>query len=97
MRDSSQKVSFFFKKKEHIISSAMKEMMREIIRENRTKHTMHIDPDNLDVIIQCTHNWWNPMNAKVLRPHLRSRGYEYLLEDKVTQGEQGTQTDLSKI
>ena len=47
---------------EHTISSAMKEKIRETIRENRKSHTMHNDPNNLDVIIQCTHCWWNPIN-----------------------------------
>jgi hypothetical protein len=82
---------------EHIISGAMKEMMREIIRENRDKHTMHVDPDNLDVIVQCTHNWWNPMNAAVLRPYLKDKGYEHLLMDRASQGQKGTETDHSKI
>jgi len=82
---------------EHVISSAMKEMMREIIRDNRGKHTMHIDPNNLDIIVQCTHNWWNPINATVLRPYLKDHGYEYLLNDKVNQGQKGIKTDVSKI
>jgi hypothetical protein len=43
---------------EHTISSDTKDIIRETIRNNRTKHDLHINPDNLDVIIQCTHNWW---------------------------------------
>lgn len=71
---------------EHTISSAMKEKIREIIRNNRKKHNMHIDPNNLDVIVQCTHCWWNPINAQALRPYIKQRGYEYILNDKVAQG-----------
>jgi hypothetical protein len=58
---------------------------------------MHNDPDNLHVIVQCTHNWWNPINAVVLRPFLQDRGYEYLLADKIKQGIKGTKTDLTNI
>lgn len=46
---------------EHTISGEMKESIRSTIRNNRKKHRMHIDPENLDVIVRCTHNWWNPM------------------------------------
>lgn len=70
---------------EHTISGPMKEKIRKSIRKNRKKHNMHIDPENLDVIIKCTHCWWNPMNAKVLQPYIRQRGYEDLLLDKIAQ------------
>jgi hypothetical protein len=82
---------------EHTISSAMKEKIRETIRENRNKQTLHIDPHNLDVIVQCTHCWWNPINAKVLQPYIKQRGYEYLLFDKIAQGTKDVVTDSSKI
>jgi hypothetical protein len=75
---------------EHTITQDMKEEIRETIRENRKKHNMHIDPSNLDVIIQCTHCWWNPVNAKVLRPYLKKKGYEHILHDKEAQGLQGS-------
>ena len=55
-------------------------------RENRKKHDMHINPNNLDVIIQCTHCWWNPINAKVLRPFIKKKGYEHVLKDTEGQG-----------
>jgi hypothetical protein len=74
---------------EHTISSAMKEKIREIIRDNRKKHDMHINPDNLEVIVQCTHCWWNPINAKVLRPYIKQRGFEDILNDKEIQGVHG--------
>jgi len=71
---------------EHTITNNLKDYVRLTIRNNRSKHQMHIDPDNLDVIIQCTHCWWNPINAKILRPYLRKKGYEHLLFDKALQG-----------
>lgn len=71
---------------EHTISSAMKEKIREIIRSNRKKHNMHIDPNNLNVIVQCTHCWWNPINARLLKPFIRQGGYEHILLDKIAQG-----------
>lgn len=82
---------------EHTISAAMKEKIRDIIRLNRKKHNMHIDPENLDVIVQCTHCWWNPINAQILQPYLKRCGYEHLLLDKVAQGVKGTITDVSNI
>jgi len=75
---------------EHTITSDMKDEIRFTIRENRKKHDMHINPNNLDVIIQCTHCWWNPINAKVLRPFLKKKGYELVLTDKEVQGLQGS-------
>jgi hypothetical protein len=75
---------------EHTITAALKDEIRESIRKNRFKHDMHISPDNLDVIVQCTHCWWNPINAKVLRPYLSKRGLDYILHDKEAQGLQGS-------
>jgi len=75
---------------EHTITTDMKDEIRFTIRENRKKHDMHINPNNLDVIIQCTHCWWNPINAKVLRPYLKKKGYEHMLKDKEAQGLQGS-------
>ena len=75
---------------EHTITAEMKDQIRRTIRENRNKHNMHIDPNNLDTIIQCTHCWWNPVNAKALRPFLKKRGYEFMLQDKELQGLKGS-------
>lgn len=77
---------------EHVISSELKDRIRNTIRDNRSKHSMHIDPDNLDVIVKCTHNWWNPINAKILRPHLKKKGYEHFLHDKEAQGLLGSKS-----
>lgn len=77
---------------EHMITTDMKDEIRFIIRENRKKHDMHINPDNLDVIVQCTHCWWNPINAKVLRPYLKNKGYEHVLNDKERQGIRGSRS-----
>jgi hypothetical protein len=75
---------------EHTITTEMKDEIRTTIRENRKKHNMHIDPANLNVIVQCTHCWWNPINAKVLRPYLQKQGLECILEDKEVQGLRGS-------
>lgn len=75
---------------EHTITTEMKDVIRATIRENRSKHDMHINPNNLDVIVQCTHCWWNPVNAKCLRPYLRKNGYEQFLNDKEAQGLKGS-------
>lgn len=75
---------------EHTITTELKDQIRETIRRNREKHTMHSDPNNLDTIVQCTHCWWNPINAKSLQPFLQKRGYEHILADAEVQGLQGT-------
>jgi len=75
---------------EHTITTDMKDKIRFTIRENRKKHDMHINPNNIDVIIQCTHCWWNPINATVLRPYLKKKGYEYVLNDMEAQGLRGS-------
>jgi len=75
---------------EHTIDSEYKDIIRKSIRENRSKHDMHKNPENLDVIIQCTHCWWNPINTKSLRPFIRKRGYEFMLFDKEGQGLRGS-------
>jgi hypothetical protein len=75
---------------EHTITTAMKDDIRKSIRNNRKKHDRHINPNNLDVIIQCTHCWWNPINAKVLRPYLKKEGLDSLLSDREAQGLRGS-------
>jgi hypothetical protein len=75
---------------EHIISTEQKDRIRDTVRRNRKKHNMHNDPENLDTIVKCTHCWWNPINAKVLRPYLKKRGYEKFLQDKDFQGLRGS-------
>jgi len=75
---------------EHTITTDMKDKIRFTIRENRKKHDMHINPNNIDVIIQCTHCWWNPINATVLRPYLKKKGYEHVLNDMEAQGLRGS-------
>jgi hypothetical protein len=77
---------------EHTITAELKEQIRETIRRNRGKHTWHDDPANLDTIVQCTHCWWNPINAKSLRPYLQRQGYDQLLRDAETQGLPGTRS-----
>jgi len=81
---------------EHTITPSIKERFRDVIRDNRVKHTMHIDPNNLEVIIRCTHCWWNPINAKCLQPYIKNSGYEHILFDKTSLGLKGT-TDGSNI
>lgn len=75
---------------EHTITTEMKDEIRATIRNNRMKHDMHINPNNLHVIVQCTHCWWNPINAKVLRPYLKNEGFEHILRDKEAQGLRGS-------
>jgi hypothetical protein len=75
---------------EHTITTEMKDEIRATIRNNRAKHDMHINPDNLHIIVQCTHCWWNPINAKVLRPYLKKEGFEHILTDKEAQGLRGS-------
>jgi hypothetical protein len=75
---------------EHTITADLKEQIRETIRLNRSKHNMHCDPNNLDTIVKCTHCWWNPVNARSLRPYLQKKGYEHILTDAEAQGLQGT-------
>lgn len=78
---------------EHTITTEMKDEIREIIRNNRKKHDRHINPNNLDVIVQCTHCWWNPINAKSLRPYLTKQGFEYILNDREAQGLRGSTSE----
>jgi hypothetical protein len=75
---------------EHTIDGELKEQIRRTIRENRKKHTLHCDPENLDTIVRCTHCWWNPVNARVLRPYLKKKGYEGFLRDTEAQGLEGS-------
>lgn len=76
---------------EHTISNELKEKIRDTIRKNRKKHDMHCNPSNLDVIMQCTHCWWNPFNAKSLRPFIRQQEkYEKILADAEAQGLPGS-------
>jgi len=78
---------------EHTISTELKDEIRDTIRRNRSKHNKHCDPNNLDVIVKCTHCWWNPINTKSLRPYLRKRGFESLLHDAEAQGLRGSMSE----
>eukprot|EP00934_Nitzschia_sp_Nitz4_P004828 Nitzschia sp. Nitz4//scaffold1_size375055//155729//157817//NITZ4_000262-RA/size375055-snap-gene-0.198-mRNA-1//1//CDS//3329541003//4818//frame0 len=82
---------------EHTITTEMKDEIRDTIRANRKKHDMHINPNNLDVIVQCTHCWWNPINAKALRPYLKNRGIDYMLDDKESQGLRGSKSEAPTV
>lgn len=82
---------------EHTITSEMKDEIRETIRENRKKHDLHINPNNLDVIVQCTHCWWNPINAKALRPYVCKKGYEHILNDTEGQGLRGSMSGVPSV
>lgn len=75
---------------EHTITSELKDLFRNVIRNNRKKHDMHINPNNLDVIVKCTHCWWNPINAAALRPYIKDSAYEHILFDKESLGLKGT-------
>ena len=81
---------------EHTITPKIKDRFRDVIRDNRSKHKMLIDPNNLDVIVQCTHCWWNPINARVLQPYIRNSSYYHILFEKETLGLKGT-TDGKNI
>jgi hypothetical protein len=48
---------------EHTIDLALKNKMRDHIRDNRKKHNKHSSMRNLAVIERCTNMWWNPINA----------------------------------
>eukprot|EP00591_Stephanopyxis_turris_P016439 CAMPEP_0195537142 /NCGR_PEP_ID=MMETSP0794_2-20130614/47425_1 /TAXON_ID=515487 /ORGANISM="Stephanopyxis turris, Strain CCMP 815" /LENGTH=377 /DNA_ID=CAMNT_0040670789 /DNA_START=358 /DNA_END=1491 /DNA_ORIENTATION=+ len=71
---------------EHVISADLKDKMRHYIRRNRKKHGLHCDVQNLEVITQCTHCWWNPINAKVLLPFIKAAGHEHLLGSALLKG-----------
>ena len=48
---------------EHVITTKMKDHIRDLIRENRKKHDRHCNKNNLAVISKCTNLWWNPINT----------------------------------
>jgi hypothetical protein len=43
---------------EHVIPLDLKNKMRQHIRENRKKHTLHCSLRNIEVIEKCTNMWW---------------------------------------
>jgi len=47
---------------EHVITTKMKDHIRDLIRENRKKHNKHCNKKNMGVIQQVTNMWWNPIN-----------------------------------
>lgn len=57
---------------EHRISRNLKKTIMDAIRANRSKHTRHNAPWNLDVIKLVTHMWWNPLQSKILQKQLRA-------------------------
>lgn len=61
-------VTHLYAGSESTVNGELKVEMRDAIRCNRKKHTRHIDPENLEVILQIGQMWWNPKNARALRP-----------------------------
>ena len=43
---------------ENLITTELKHSFRNVIRNNRSKHTKHCDIENFEVIKECTHMWW---------------------------------------
>ena len=72
---------------EHTISNELKNLIRDVIRQNRSKHDRHNNPNNLDVIVQCTHCWWNPFNSSRLRPFLGKYVHKYHKESAAMDAE----------
>mmetsp|Transcript_24133 Transcript_24133/g.39071 ORF Transcript_24133/g.39071 Transcript_24133/m.39071 type:complete len:717 (-) Transcript_24133:3772-5922(-) len=58
---------------ETTVYGKLKVLMRDIIRENRSKHTLHKDVSNVDLIKQIGQMWWNPKNSKEIRSVLGSK------------------------
>ena len=82
---------------EHTITTELKDQIRNTIRNNRSKHNMHIDPNNVDTIVRCTHCWWNPFNAAVLRPYIKKKGYDSIFMDAEAQGLPGTMSEAKYL
>jgi hypothetical protein len=70
---------------EHTIGTPLKGKMHDIIWTNRSKHSMHNNPNNLPVIRKCTHCWWNPINSKRLRL-CKQGANEHKIQENKTQG-----------
>lgn len=70
---------------EHTIPLSLKNEMRDHIRSNRKKHTLHNSEDNIPVIERCTNMWWNPMN------HFRHK------EDKRLTAEQRAAEEAERL
>lgn len=63
-------VTHLYAGSETTVYGALKVHMRDVIRSNRVKHSLHNDPTNIGVIAQIGQMWWNPKNAKCLHSHL---------------------------
>lgn len=61
-------VTHLYAGSESTVNGELKIEMRDAIRANRRKHNRHINPENLEVILQIGQMWWNPKNARALRP-----------------------------
>uniref|UniRef100_A0A7R9UCF2 Uncharacterized protein n=1 Tax=Pinguiococcus pyrenoidosus TaxID=172671 RepID=A0A7R9UCF2_9STRA len=55
---------------EHIVSAELKTKMRDSIRLNRKKHSLHNSYSNKDVITRITNMWWNPSNSQKFQREL---------------------------
>ena len=66
-------VTHIYAGSEKTVTGALKRQMRDAVRENRKKHSLHNDPKNVDVILQIGQMWWNPKNSKRIRTYLAER------------------------
>jgi len=64
-------VTHLYAGSESTVHGELKVKMRDAVRDNRTKHQLHIDPTNINVIDQIGQMWWNPRNSKVIQDFKR--------------------------
>lgn len=57
---------------ESTVHGELKVQMRDAIRDNRSKHNLHIAVWNLEIIVQIGQMWWNPRNSAVVQAGRRS-------------------------
>jgi hypothetical protein len=60
-------VTHLYAGSESTVHGALKVRMRDAVRANRAKHTLHVSPHNIDVIRQIGQMWWNPRNAAAVK------------------------------
>lgn len=80
---------------EHIIHLDLKNKMRMHIRANRKKHTLHSSLQNIRVIEQVTHMWWNPINT--IRHQLEDRGLGNDKPASASKGSKGKTATSKKV
>jgi hypothetical protein len=83
---------------ETTVNDDLKIKIRDVVRDNRAKHDLHISRSNLHVIWQIGQMWWNPKNSKVVQDYKQEElANDFTLGERVVLKQEDTSSSPSRF